>query len=412
MDGRDDTMSYDAIVVGGRCAGAPLAMLLARAGYRVLVADKADFPSEVVVSTHYVHNLGLARLQSWGLLEQLEATGCPRIPTLRFDFGSIVLTGAPPAVDGLRHGTAPRRIVLDKLLLDAALEAGAELREAFAVDSLIWEDGRVVGIKGRHRRGPTVEERARVVIGADGVHSAIARLVETPMTDERPAFTIMYYSYWSGLDVSSVEIYVREGRCLVTFPTHEHLAVILVVWSASVAASVRGDVEGAYMRAVADFPHLAARVREARREERFLGASGLKNFLRRSHGPGWALAGDAGYHRDPVTGQGISDAFCDADILAAAIDAGLRSGDSAVMDAALREREALRDRRARPRLDLTCERARLEPLSPELLRLLAGIAGSQDDIDQFIGLDAGTTSIDEFFAEPNRQRLLAASSEA
>jgi flavin-dependent dehydrogenase len=162
--------SYDAIVVGARCAGSPTAMLLARMGYRVLLLDKASFPSDTM-STHVVHPPGVAALRRWGLLDRLEATGCPPVRTYSFDFGPLTISGSPRPIDGIAHGYCPRRTVLDQLLVDAAVEAGAELRERFSVDEILAADGVVTGIRGHARGGTAVTERAQVVIGADGKHS-------------------------------------------------------------------------------------------------------------------------------------------------------------------------------------------------------------------------------------------------
>ena len=141
---------YDAIVVGARCAGSPTAMLLARKGYRVLLLDKATFPSDTM-STHVVHPPGVAALERWGLLERLEATGCPPVETYSFDFGPLTISGSPQPIDGIAHGYCPRRTVLDQLLVDAAVEAGAELREGFTVDEILASDGAVTGIRGQPR---------------------------------------------------------------------------------------------------------------------------------------------------------------------------------------------------------------------------------------------------------------------
>src|SRR5437764_6275884 len=154
---------YDAIVVGARCAGAPTAMLLARRGYRVLLADRATFPSDMI-SGHYIHQAGVARLKRWGLLERLMATGAPPIRRMRLDVGPLALVGSPTPLDGVADAFAPRRTVLDALLVDAAVAAGAELRQGFAVQELLWEGDRVVGIRGRSPAGATVTERARGVV--------------------------------------------------------------------------------------------------------------------------------------------------------------------------------------------------------------------------------------------------------
>ena len=166
---------YDAIIVGARCAGSPTAALLAGNGYRVLVVDRATFPSDTV-STHVLQPLGVAALARWGLLDRLVASGCPPIHTYTYDFGPFTLSGAPGTKDA-PVAYCPRRTVLDKLLVDAAAEAGAEVREGFTVEAVVIEDGRVVGIKGRSKDGATVTERARVVVGADGRHSMVAAAV-------------------------------------------------------------------------------------------------------------------------------------------------------------------------------------------------------------------------------------------
>src|SRR3989440_8742570 len=175
---------YDAIVVGARCAGSPTAMLLARKGYRVLVVDRATFPSDTL-STHVLHPPGAAALNRWDLLDQLTATGCPPIGTYAFDFGPFTIAGAP-GTDDSPVAYCPRRTVLDKLLVDAASGAGAEVREEFAVEDVVIEDDRVVGIRGHGKDGQTVTERANVVVGADGRFSKVAASVGPEQYHEKP----------------------------------------------------------------------------------------------------------------------------------------------------------------------------------------------------------------------------------
>jgi flavin-dependent dehydrogenase len=196
---------YDAIIVGARCAGSPTAMLLARKGYRVLVVDKARFPSDTI-STHIIWPHGAEILDRWGLLDKLAATGCPPIAlNMIFDVGPFGLVGGVTDANRGRGGFCPRRTVLDKLLVDAAVESGAELREAFTVDDVIWDDDHVVGIKGRTSSGGRVEERARMVIGADGVHSFVAKAVGASDYDAIPPLMTFYYSYYSGFEAADVE---------------------------------------------------------------------------------------------------------------------------------------------------------------------------------------------------------------
>ncbi len=186
-------------------------MLLARKGYKVLVVDKATFPSDTI-STHLVHPPGVAALKRWGLLDRVLATGCPPIDTYSFDFGPFTISGAPGTDDSpVAYG--PRRTVLDKLLVDAASEAGAEVREGFTVEDVVIDDGRATGVRGHSKGGRTVTEQARVVIGADGLHSLVARAVRPEQYNEKPKLLAAYYTYWSGLPTNGrFETYSRPDR--------------------------------------------------------------------------------------------------------------------------------------------------------------------------------------------------------
>ena len=184
--------SYDAIVLGARCAGSPTAMLLARRGYRVLLVDRVTFPSDTI-STHVVHPMAIAALSRWGLLERLTVTGMPPLDTYAFDFGPFTIEGAPGTKE-FPVAYCPRRTVLDKLLLDAAEEAGAEVREGFVVNEVLVDDGRVIGIRGSGPSGQTVNEHARVVIGADGRNSIVAQTMRAERYNERPPLLAIYYA--------------------------------------------------------------------------------------------------------------------------------------------------------------------------------------------------------------------------
>lgn len=220
---------YDAIIVGARCAGSPTAMLLARKGYRVLLVDRAIFPSDTF-RNHVIHHPGVARLKRWGLLERVAASNCPAITEWLFDVGPFALTGAPPPAEGMRETYAPRRVVLDKVLVDAAVEGGAELREGFAVQELLSDGDHITGVRGRTGGGALVTEQARLIIGADGQHSLVARAVDAPVYKARPAFACWYYAYWSDVPVRRVEIYPRDYRAIFAFPTNDGLTCVAVAW--------------------------------------------------------------------------------------------------------------------------------------------------------------------------------------
>ena len=393
---------YDVIVVGARCAGSPTAMLLARRGYRVLVVDRATFPSDTV-STHIIHPPGMAALQRWGLLSGLQATGCPPIDTYAFDFGPITLAGAP-GTDASPVAYAPRRTVLDKLLVDAAVAAGAEVREGFTVTEIVRDGGRVIGIRGHGRDGRTITEQAQVVVGADGWRSTVAEAVAPDTYHQKPRLLALYYSYWSGLPMSGrFETYVRPERGIAAWPTNDDLTVVIVGWPYAEFEANKTDVEGNFLKTLAVVPAFADRVAAGTREERFAGMA-TPNSFRRPWGPGWALVGDAGYLKDPVTGQGIQDAFRDAELVVTSLDAAL--GGARSYAEAMTAYQAARDEQALPMYEYTCQLAALEPPPPDLVRLLTAVSGNQDAMDEFARLNAGVVSPAAFFAPDNVARLV------
>ncbi len=394
---------YDVVVVGARCAGAPTAMLLAGRGYRVLMVDRAGFPSDRL-STHYVHQSGISRLRRWGVLDRLVATGCPPSTTFSLDLGPVALKGTPVAPDGTSVAYAPRRRVLDQILIDAATAAGVEFRERFTVESLTTEDGRVTGIRGRDRHGRPVTERARVVVGGDGLHSAVARLVGAPVYEDRGTLTCVYYSYWSGVPVDGCEVVARHGCAFAAFATHDELTCIPVFWPAARFDEIRADPEGHYLAAIERAPSLAERVRSGRREERLVGTNHMPNMFRKPWGEGWALVGDAGHHKDASMARGITDAFVHCELLLEALDAGL--SDRTGLDDALSSYEERRNAEAMPMFDFTCRLAALAPLAPDMQQLLGAVHGDSHATDAFLGLVAGTTDFAEFFDRRNIGRIL------
>jgi flavin-dependent dehydrogenase len=396
---------HDVIVVGSRVAGATTAMLLARAGHGVLVLERNRFPSDTM-STHYVHQPAIARLARWGLLDQLASTGCPPLDRARWRLDGLDLEGCAPAADGIRTAYGPRRFVLDTLLARAAVEAGAELRTGCNVTSLLHERGRVVGVRfgdGERR----YEQRARVVVGADGIRSAVAAAVGAQRYDEEPTRTCLYYTYWSGLP-ACYEVYVRDRRAIGVVPTNDSLTMVGVAWPREAFAEVRRDVESQYLRALKETaPELYERAMAGHREERFVGTGHLPNFFRESAGPGWALVGDAGYHKDPAGAYGISDAFRHAELLASELDAGLAGRSD--LDQAIRGYAERRDADSQASYLFNLELARLE-LAPELLDILAAVRHDQTEVDRFFGMIAAVITPQEFLTEELIERALAANS--
>ena len=398
---------YDVIVVGARCAGSPTAMLLARKGYRVLVVDRATFPSDTV-STHMIHAPGVAALQRWGILDRVVASGCPPVDSYSFDFGPIVFAGSPRPVDGNALGYAPRRTVLDKILVDAATEAGAEVREKFTVQEVVRDDdGRVTGIRGHDANGTTFTEDARVAVGADSRFSMVAKAVEPEQYNERPPLQGGYYTYWSNLPTDSFAIFARPHEGFGLIPTNDGLTLLIVgVQHARFTDEFRHDVEGTYMKIVESVPEMGERIRAATREERFTSSGELPNFYRKPYGPGWALVGDAGYHKDPITAFGITDAFHQVELPVDALDqsfSGPRTFDDAMGDY-----QRQRDEATMPMFDLTCQLAALEPPPPDMQQLLGAVATNEDATNDFASVMAGTLPPPEFFAPENIGRIMQA----
>jgi flavin-dependent dehydrogenase len=376
--------SYDAIVVGVRCAGASLAMLLARRGRHVLALDRAHFPSDTV-STHFLWPRTTASLARWGLLDRLAAAGCPPIGVVNMHAGSVSLRGRPEPVDGTVVMYCPRRTVLDKLLVDAARAAGAEVREGVLVRDVVHAGDRVVGV-----RDETFEARASVIVGADGMTSSIADAVGAGMARSHPSLTCGFYAYWSGVPTDGVEFYLRHGRDTLVFPTHDGLTCIWVGRANEQWPVYRADIEGHYLAGLD--ASLLARVRAGRRETPFKGTHRLPNFYRDCAGPGWALVGDAAYHRDPLTGMGIGDAFLGAELLADAIHRGL-AGD---LDSALAGyQDALRERTAAV-FDYTVMSAALKDPEPQAA-LYRAIAARPDLAQSFMNVLGGTASFRTLF---------------
>jgi flavin-dependent dehydrogenase len=394
---------YDAIVIGARCAGAPTAMVLARRGWRVLLVDRATFPSDTV-STHLLHAPAIAALHRWGLLDRVVATGCPPINTYSFDFGPITIAGTPRAVDGVSTAYAPRRTVLDKILVDAAAEAGAEVREGFTVDEILIEDGAVVGIRGRDTNGAAMRERARIVIGADGRNSHVARAVGAEEYHAKPMLQWSFYTYWSGLPIDGMETVIRPNRGWGAFSTNDDLTLVAVGWPYAEISAYKADVEGNYLKTFALAPEFAARVRDAKREARFAGGA-VANYFRKPYGPGWALVGDAGYTKDPITAQGITDAFRDAEQCTNALVEVFEGSSS--FEGAMSAWQRARDEHAVPIYEFTTNLATLEPPPPEMQQLLGAVHGNQGAMDDFVSVVAATLSPTEFFAPARIGRIMA-----
>jgi flavin-dependent dehydrogenase len=395
---------YDVIVVGARVSGSPVAMRLAQAGHRVLVVDRAAFPSDVV-STHYIHQAGLSKLQDWGLLDEVVAAGTPAIRRMNFRFTGIDLIGFADPIDGIDAVYCPRRTVLDEILVNAARRAGAEVIEQFTVTDLVFgDDGAVCGVRGRQGDGPEREFRSTIVIGADGTHSQVARKVGAQTYNVRPASGFIYYSYYSGLE--DWGLHHKTGfneRWFGTWPTNGGLNMVATIASKAQLKTFRADPEAQFAATIDDVePEMGRQFRElAKREEPLRPMRYPDNYYRQPWGPGWALVGDAGYHKDPFTGWGITDAFLHGDMLADRVNEGL-SGERPMAEA-LADYHKHRDEESAGVYDFTTMMAELH-LPPFFETVLGAIGKSQHWTDKMLGLIAGGVPDYEIFApEPLEQ---------
>ena len=396
---------YDVIVVGARVAGSSTAMLLAREGFKVLLVDRATFPSDTL-STHQVQLPGVARLARWGLLDRVISSGAPATRHVRFDAAGTVLEGHYPPFRGVDALYSPRRTVLDKILIDAAREAGAEVREGFVVEEVLADNGRVTGIRGRVRgkSGATLTEGAPLVVGADGKHSLVAEAVGAETYNQRPVLSMGFYTYWEGVPIEGGEMYVRDGCLIIAFPTNDRLVITYITRPVGELRLFRSDIEGNFLKTLDLADNLGERVRCGRRAGQFRGTTDLPNFFRKPRGPGWALVGDAGLVMDPIVGQGIGHALRDAELLADAICAGFDGRQP--LDAALAGYEQKRNREALPMYEYTMNLASYRPPRAEERVLFASLAGNRPETDRFLGVLTGVVPIREYFAPVNLLRII------
>jgi flavin-dependent dehydrogenase len=394
---------YDVIVVGARCAGSPVAMLLARRGHRVLVLDRSTFPSDTV-STHYIHQAGLSRLRAWGLLDRVIATGVPAIRKLNFSYTGIDIAGFADPIDGVDAVYCPRRTVLDAILVDGAREAGAEVIEGFNVTDVLFDDGRAVGVRGREGDGPEREFRASFVVGADGRNSVIADQVGAEVYRSVPAACFVYYSYFGGLEWGMHHRTSFGEQQIGTWPTNDGLNLLAVMRRNDRFGEFRRDVEGSFQEVYDQVaPELGEQLRErGERAESFRPMRYPDNYYRRSNGPGWALVGDAGYHKDPFTGWGITDAFKYGELLAEQLHLGL-SGQCPIDDS-MAQYAKLRDEESAGTFELTCSLAELS-LTPYYDAVFRATSQSPTYTSRFFGLIAGGIPGEDFFAPANLEQL-------
>lgn len=343
---------YDVVVVGGRVAGASVAMLLARAGVRVALVERGVYGTGTV-STHALMRAGVLQLSRWGLLDAVVAAGTPPVRQTTFHYadGESLPIAIRPSV-GVDALYAPRRQVLDRILVDAAIEAGADVRHETAVTDLLREaDGRVGGVRVRDRFGETAELRAAITIGADGIRSTIAAHAGAAVIRRGRSATAVLYRYYAGIPATGYEWAYGAGAGAGLIPTNGGLTCVFVGAPPDEMRTLRREGTEHAFTTLLDRSGavLAERLSSAEPAGPMYGWAGAPGFVRHSWGPGWALVGDAGYYKDPLSTHGMTDALRDAEVLADQIVEA--SAGVVADDVALRRYQATRNRLSSGLLD-------------------------------------------------------------
>lgn len=332
---------YDVVVVGGRVAGASTAMLLARQGHRVLVVERSRMPSDTV-STHAILRTGVLQLTRWGVLDDVVAAGTPPVTGVTLGFGDERIAFDVRPEYGVDSFFAPRRYVLDDILLRKAEEAGADVIDGTTMKEMLWSnEGRVSGVRvGRGNATETVS--ARYVIGADGHHSRVATLVAAELTRQHPVTNAVHYAYYRGIETNHFWFQFTPGVNAGLIPTNDGQCLVFVGRPTALSQRFTSDSDAEMRRLLTiGGTDLAAVVEGGTRVSRYFGTTGLNGSIRRAWGPGWALVGDAGYTKDPISAHGISNALRDAELCARAVDRALNEPAEAAT--ALAGYETLRD---------------------------------------------------------------------
>ncbi len=395
---------HDVIVVGARCAGAATALLLARQGHRVLLIDQDRFPSDMRLSTHLVWHAGADLLKKWGVLDAVRASLCPPLTEFSLDLGELVLKGDPPGAQ-VGAAFAPKRIVLDQVLLDAAVAAGVELREGVLFDEVLREGERVVGIRAKNSDGSELIEHARWVVGADGRHSRVARAVGSASYHEFPKEqgSLNTFAYFSGVSLKGVEFISRPRRMAYAWQTNDDQVLAGIMLPGESPRVPRQEIEAHFFAELeAMSPDLAARLRAGRREEDWI-STGVGTFCRQPAGPGWSLVGDAGLTVDPITAAGITNALRDAELLADLLHQGL-SGQRE-LDEAMAEFAPRRDAVSVPLHLFSQDMAKLALPTDDVVKLFGALAGNQAQADRYFGVFGQTVSPADFFSPENLQQI-------
>jgi flavin-dependent dehydrogenase len=403
---------YDAIIIGARIAGSTLAMLLGDLGWRVLLLDRSRFPSDTL-STHAVFQDSFAIWKRLGVMHDIEAIGAAHMMRLRRNAGATI-DGRFLPLAGHDYAMCLRRIKLDEVLVrNAAKRSTVELRTEAEVTELLWEDGRVVGVRGQRRgsNGERFEDRARVVVGADGRLSSMAKQVGAHYYSYVPEMNFAFYGYWRGVEPGPwaepiLDTFDSEPAraTIMVMPADEDLWTLVVFATQDQLADFLPDHQGNYEARLRAEPMLAPRLRYAERISPVRGRGDFANFFRHSFGPGWALVGDAGSFKDAIAGQGIGDATRSCVILAEALDRAFK--DEQPLEAALAWYQRERDLDLMPNYERLTMGAPAGVTRQEYQHFLVCVSHSQELSDQFVSVVGHAVEPEEFFAPENVRQVL------
>jgi 2-polyprenyl-6-methoxyphenol hydroxylase-like FAD-dependent oxidoreductase len=384
----EQPFQVDVVIVGARIAGAATAMLLASRGLRVALIDRSRLASDTL-STHALMRAGVMQLHRWGLLDRVRAAGTPPVRRTTFTYADAVVPVPLKALHGVDALYAPRRTVIDPILVNAAIEAGADVRFGLTVTGLTRDRrGRALGVTGTDADGRPFTIRARFVVGADGVRSTIARLVDAPIERAGQHASTATYGYWTGGEVDGYEWIFRPDGAAGAIPTNG--GQVCVFASATLGRIGLGGTTVIESVVRSSAPDLAERLQTARPPTRTRTFRGRPGFMRKAWGKGWALVGDAGYYKDPLSAHGMTDALRDAELLARAVVASFEGTDEA---SALRDYQATRDALSLPLFELTDTIASHAWTNAEISDLLKRLSASMNrEVELLAGLDGQPVS--------------------
>lgn len=394
-------MSYDAIIVGARPAGAVTAALMAQAGFHVLLLDRVTFPKPTL-SCPITFGNTFAILAKIGALGKIEALGAPKLRLYQTQIRDVHLRGRMLPYAGYDYAYQIRRELFDQALFEhVAGLPNIETRLGLSVTDVIWEKDRVVGVRAREGGGDEMEIRAGAVIGADGAFSTIAEKVQAKKYKVIPGHTCIYYAYYENVkpaaDEPTATIYYDpdDHFAFITANSDSSLTVISISLPASQFERARQDHENIHFEYAEKIPAMAERMQNAQRVTPIYGVNPRESFYREPFGNGWALVGDAAYYKDPLPGQGIRDALRAAELVTQAFIEYRAAGKTArAWQDAFRAYHRTRDRETQAMYELTDYYAQIErDRPPPEMDVFRAIAAQPKWSNIYVSMFNGVTNV-------------------